>query len=236
MNMIELFSSLFMLTILEIVLGIDNLVFLSILTQKLPVFERKRARRWGLMFAWMTRLLFLFSALWVSRLTRPLFYIFSVPVSVRNMFLFIGGLFLMVKATGEIHREIEINPRHEKHISKQRISFGFVVFQVGIMDIIFSFDSVLTAIGLTDRYLLMTFAITVAIMVMLFASEQVTRCIEKFPTIKMLALSFLMLIGMTLVAEGSNFHIPRGYIYFAMAFSFGVEWLNILRRNKNVND
>lgn len=232
----EILTSFFMLTLLEVVLGIDNLVFLSILTEKLQPEQRRRARYFGLMLAWITRLIFLFSALWIAKLTRPLFYVFSYPVSVRNMFLFLGGIFLMLKATEEIHNAIDVKPEAKKKNLPRHVSFNFVVLQVGLMDIIFSFDSVLTAIGLTDRFWLMAVAITIAIFVMLFASEQVTRYIEKFPTIKMLALSFLILIGMTLVAEACGFHIPRGYIYFSMGFSLGVEVLNILQRIKHVDN
>lgn len=236
MELLDIISSLFALIILEIVLGIDNLVFLSILTEKLPREKRKKARRWGLAFAWMTRLLLLASAVWLSKLTHPLIQVTDFTFSIRDLFLLLGGLFLIAKATQEIHFEVGDEKEVEAKINTKVVSFQSVVIQVGLMDIIFSLDSVLTAIGLTTRFWVMAMAITVAILVMIYASEPVSRFIDKYPTVKMLALSFLILIGMVLVADSFSFHVPRGYIYFAMGFSLGVETLNILknaRRNRN---
>ncbi|WP_133127351.1 TerC family protein [Legionella nagasakiensis] len=234
MELLEIILSLFALIILEIVLGIDNLVFLSILTEKLPSEQRKKARRWGLTFAWMTRLLLLAFAVWLVRLSKPFITIGDFNYSIRDLFLFVGGSFLIAKATQEIHFEVGIGETELHERGKALVTFKGVVIQVALMDIIFSLDSVLTAIGLTTRYWVMALAITCAILVMIYASEPVSRFIEKFPTVKMLALSFLMLIGMILIADSFSFHIPRGYVYFAMGFSLGVESLNLLRQSRRL--
>lgn len=233
--MLDIILSLVALIVLEIILGIDNLVFLSILADKLPKAQQARARRVGLTFAWMTRLLLLAFAIWLVHLQEPLFTIFDFSISIRDLFLLAGGGFLIAKATQEIHIEMSFR---EQGIPKSRpkISFNSVILQIAIMDIIFSLDSVLTAIGLTDVFWVMAVAISVAILIMIFASEGVSKFINNHPTIKMLALSFLILIGMVLIADGLSFHVPRGYIYFAMGFSLGVEFLNLLRRKKDVND
>lgn len=232
MDIFNILVSLIALIILEIILGIDNLVFLSILTEKLPAGERRRARRWGLIFAWVTRLLLLASAMWIVQMTHPLFTIDQWSVSIRDVFLFLGGGFLITKATQEIHSEVgeeegktQVFPHRTGHFIK-------VVIQVGLMDIIFSLDSILTAVGLTSHFWVMAAAITSAIIVMIYASEPVSYFIQKHPTIKMLALSFLILIGMVLVADSLAFHIPRGYVYFAMGYSLAVESLNIIRRSR----
>ncbi|CEK10638.1 TerC family protein [Legionella hackeliae] len=234
MDILDIVLSLSALTILEIVLGIDNLVFLSILTEKLPKEQRRKARRWGLAFAWITRLILLASAVWLAKLTTPLFSIGEFHLSGRDLFLLGGGLFLIAKATQEIHYEVGESPIEDltKPHGNKAITFKGVVIQVALMDIIFSLDSVLTAVGLTSHFWVMAAAITCAILVMVYASEPVSRFIDKHPTIKMLALSFLILIGMVLVADSFSFHIPRGYIYFAMGFSLGVEALNLLRRSR----
>lgn len=232
MEFLDIIVSLLALIILEIVLGIDNLVFLSILTEKLPKEQRKKARQWGLTFAWVTRLMLLASAVWLSKLTRPLFSFADLSFSARDLFLFAGGAFLIAKATQEIHSEVG-EEGNEFEIKKLKsVTFNGVVLQVALMDIIFSLDSVLTAVGLTSRFWVMAAAITGAIIVMLYASEPVSRFIDKHPTIKMLALSFLILIGMVLIADSFSFHIPRGYIYFAMGFSLSVEMLNLLKHNR----
>lgn len=229
MEYLDIFISLLALIVLEIVLGIDNLVFLTLLTEVLPSEERKKARRWGLTFAWVTRLLLLFAAVCLSKLTHPLVNIFGKTFSTRDIFLLIGGLFLIYKGTQEIHREV-YDPKdiHTKEVLK-KMSILSIVIQIGLMDIIFSLDSVLTAIGLTEHFFVMTIAITIAIIVMIYASEVVAYFIDKHPTLKMLALGFLILIGMVLIADGFSFHIPRGYVYFAMGFSLGIETLNILK-------
>ncbi|MCA0403890.1 MAG: TerC family protein [Proteobacteria bacterium] len=232
MELIDIIASLVALTILEIVLGIDNLVFLSILTERLPLAERRKARRWGLTFAWVTRLMLLASAVWLSKLTKPLISFAHFSFSARDIFLFLGGVFLIAKATQEIHGEVNEDEK-EIHLNPKKVSFNQVVIQIGVMDIIFSLDSVLTAVGLTDKFWIMAAAITCAILVMIYASEIVSRFIERYPTIKMLALSFLILIGMVLVADGFSFHVPRGYLYFAMGFSLSVEALNLVRRHKH---
>jgi predicted tellurium resistance membrane protein TerC len=230
MELLDIVLSLAALIVLEIILGIDNLVFLSILTEKLPREQRKKARRYGLMFAWLTRLLLLASAFLLVKLTRPLFSMMGFSFSVRDLFLFAGGAFLIAKATQEIHGEVgQVDPI-DKTSKKTSVTFHRVVLQVGLMDIIFSFDSVLTAIGLTNHYWVMSCAITCAILVMIYASEMVSQFIEKYPSIKMLALSFLILIGTILVADAFSFHVPRGYIYFSMVFSLSVETLNLVKQ------
>ncbi|MCP0913425.1 MULTISPECIES: TerC family protein [Legionella] len=233
MELLDIILSLSALIILEIVLGIDNLVFLSILTEKLPQAQRKKARRWGLTFAWVTRLLLLASAVWLVKLTKPFITMGNFSYSVRDLFLLVGGGFLIAKATQEIHYEVGNGEKEFKKIHQVSATFRSVVVQVALMDIIFSLDSVLTAVGLTSRFWVMAAAITCAILVMIYASEPVSQFIEKFPTVKMLALSFLILIGMVLVADSFAFHIPRGYVYFAMGFSLGVEALNLIKRTRH---
>lgn len=234
MAWLDWFFSLITLIILEIILGVDNLILLSILTERLPVAMRKKARRWGLTFAWITRLGLLGSAVWLVKLTNPLFVMGTFGLSIRDLFLLIGGLFLIVKATQEIHREMEGEDDSEIFKKKEPVSARFlkIVLQVAIMDIIFSLDSVLTAIGLTDQFLVMALAISIAIIVMIWASEPVSVFIEMHPTIKMLALSFLILVGTVLIADGLKFHVPRAYVYFAMGFSLGVESLNLIKHKK----
>ncbi|KTC65150.1 transport proteins (plasmid) [Legionella adelaidensis] len=232
MDWLDIILSLSALIILEIVLGVDNLVFLSILTERLPREKRKKARRWGLTFAWVTRLLLLASASLLVKMTTPLFTISDFSLSIRDLFLFIGGGFLITKATQEIHYEVVQDEETLRSSTKVRATFWGVVTQVAVMDIIFSLDSVLTAVGLTDHFEIMAIAITIAILVMIFASESVSAFIEKYPTIKMLALSFLILIGMVLVADSFGYHIPRGYIYFSMGFSLGVETLNLVKQGR----
>jgi predicted tellurium resistance membrane protein TerC len=229
---LDLILSFTTLVILEVVLGIDNLVFLAIISQKLPPQKRKRARQIGLTLAWVLRLALLASAVWITKLVYPLITLFGMPFSGRDIFLIAGGLFLLAKATQEIHASMEVIEEDQINIQVKPASFSWVVTQIAILDIVFSLDSVLTAIGLTDRFYLMAAAITIAIICMLVASEPLSRFIERHPTIKMLALSFLILIGMVLIADGFEFHIPRGYIYFAMAFSLFVEFLNTLQRKR----
>lgn len=225
------------LVLLEIILGIDNVVFLGILAHRLPDRERKSVVRWGLTLAWVARLLMLASALWLARLTKPLFTIGSQALSVHDLFFIIGGAFLIAKATQEIHNEV-LDDNNEETVPKpktavdKKILYWKVIFQIGLMDVIFSFDSVLTAVGLTTKYWIMSVAITISIIVMLFASRVVNEAIARYPTLKMLALSFLILIGMVLVADGFSLHIPRAYIYFAMAFSLTVEGLNLFKRTR----
>ncbi len=223
--------SLFTLTVLEIILGVDNLVFLAIISNRLPLHRQKRARRLGLVFALLTRLLLLFCVVWIIGLTKPLFSIMQWSFSTRDLFLLIGGLFLLYKATMEIHHEFDAT--HQTTTTKKPTSFFAVVTQIAILDIIFSLDSVLTAIGLTQQYYIMAIAITIAIIVMIIGSEPLSRFINAHPTVRMLALSFLILIGVVLIADGFHYHIPRGYIYFAICFSLFVEAMNMLLRRKN---
>jgi predicted tellurium resistance membrane protein TerC len=237
MDWLDIFMSLVALIILEIILGIDNLVFLTILTEKLPKQDRKRARRWGLLFAWMSRLVLLASAVWLVKLKTPLFNVQQFSFSVRDLFLILGGGFLIMKATQEIHHETLHDQSQEVLVPNRAhprpgMFFLRVVLQVALMDIIFSLDSVLTAIGLTTNFFVMSMAITIAILVMILASQGVSEFIERYPSIKMLALSFLILIGTVLVADGFALHIPRAYVYFAMGFSLGVESLNLLKRSR----
>lgn len=234
MDFVDITASLIALIVLEIVLGIDNLVILSILTEKLPLHQRKKARRWGLTFSWVTRLLLLASAVFLVSLTKPLIAISSLTFSARDLFLLLGGAFLIWKATDEIHQDVVSIENSEPKIKKsdKHATFRSVIIQVGIMDVIFSLDSVLTAVGLTSKLWIMSLAITCAILIMIYASEGVSKFITEHPTIKMLALSYLILIGMVLIADGLSFHIPRGYIYFAMGFSLGVESLNLVKRKR----
>lgn len=236
MEFIEIITSLIALIILEIILGVDNLILLSILTEKLPLEQRKKARQWGLTFAWATRLLLLALAVYMVKLTTPLLTISGLAFSFRDIFLLLGGGFLIWKATDEIHQDVveDQTPIKEDNIkSKKQVSFQSIIIQVGLMDVIFSLDSVLTAVGLTSRFWIMALAISCAILVMIYASESVSRFITAHPTIKMLALSYLILIGMVLVADGFSFHIPRGYLYFAMGFSLSVEALNLIKQSRN---
>ena len=215
------------LTVLEIVLGIDNVVFISILTGKLPAAQQPKARRLGLLLAMGMRIGLLFSLTWMMRLTEPLF---TVPVleheiSGRDLILIIGGLFLLAKATHEIHQKME-GEEGEKS-ARVAPSFGSVIFQILLLDIVFSLDSVITAIGMADQIAVMVIAVIIAVGFMLIFAGPVSRFVEKHPTVKILALSFLLLIGFSLIVEGLHQHIPKGYIYFAMAFSVFVEVLNL---------
>lgn len=230
-SLIDIILSLITLTILEIILGIDNLIFLSIVSQRLPVHQQKIARRLGLILALVLRLLLLASAVWIVKMSTPLISLFGYQFSGRDIFLLGGGIFLLVKATQEIHLEIDIEAEEKEAKPKTR-NFAWIIFQIGLLDIVFSLDSILTAIGLTDRYWLMATAILISITCMLLLTEKLSRFIELNPTIKMLALSFLILIGMVLIADGFHFHIPRGYVYFAMGFSLFIEMLNIIRRKR----
>lgn len=235
MELLDILSSLMALIILEIVLGIDNLIILSILTEKLPPERRKQARKVGLLLAWFCRLLLLGLAFVMVHLTKPILTVLSFSFSVRDFFLLLGGGFLIWKATEEIHQEVTEEPvfyEKETKAVKTYASYRRVVIQVALMDIVFSLDSVLTAVGLTSRFYVMALAISCAIWVMIYASEAVTRFISKHPTIKMLALSYLILIGMVLIADGFSFHVPRGYLYVAMGFSLSVEALNLIKRTK----
>ena len=223
--------ALLTLTLLEIVLGIDNVIFISILAGKLPVSEQKKARNIGLAGALFTRILLLLSLAWIVRLTAPIFTVFGVGISGRDMILIAGGLFLMGKAVHEIHDKLE----GEEGSTTKRVAptLTAVIVQIMLLDIVFSLDSVITAVGMAQHLGVMIIAVIIAVVIMLFAAGSISAFVDRHPTVKMLALSFLLLIGMTLIAEGLDFHIPKGYIYFAMAFSVFVELLNIQFRRKS---
>ncbi|MCX2716772.1 TerC family protein [Helicobacter sp. MIT 21-1697] len=213
------------LVFLEIVLGIDNLIFLSIIISRLEASQRDKARVFGLMLAMLSRIALLISLFWVSKLTKPLFYIMDLAVSGRDIVLLLGGLFLIYKATSEIHQMTQTQEEHTP--TPKYATFGLVLFQIMVLDIVFSLDSVITAVGMVDILSVMIIAIVVSVFVMLFASKGISHFIESNPSIKILALAFLILVGVTLVADSLHFHIPKGYIYFAIAFSLGVEMINI---------
>jgi len=218
------------LVALEIVLGIDNIIFISILVTRLPVDQRNKARQLGLGLAMFARLALLFSIFWVMGLVEPWFSIFDNEISGRDIILIIGGLFLLAKSTHEIHASLEITQRAGE--VTEHAKFFSVLAQIAVLDIVFSLDSVITAVGLVEHLSIMVIAILLSVGVMLFAAKSIGAFVDNNPTIKMLALSFLMLIAFTLMAEGFDVHVPKGYIYFAMAFSIGVELLNIRVRKK----
>jgi predicted tellurium resistance membrane protein TerC len=227
----EAWIALTTLTLLEIVLGVDNIIFISILVGRLPEAQRQRARLLGLGFAMGTRILLLLLITWIMRLQATLFTVLNVEVSGRDLILIGGGLFLLAKATLEIHEGLE-GAEEEGHAVKHA-GFTSVIIQIGLIDIVFSLDSVITAVGLADHVGVMIVAIVIAVGVMMFAAGAIGRFVDDHPTVKMLALSFLVLIGVALIAEGIDVHIPKGYIYFAMAFSVVVEMLNIrIRRGR----
>jgi predicted tellurium resistance membrane protein TerC len=223
--------ALITLTTLEIVLGIDNIIFISILVGRLPPVKRNRARILGLGLAMLMRIALLLSITWVMGLTRPLFQIFSQEISGRDIVLGVGGLFLLWKSTLEIHRSLE-GEGEEARTGKAGSGFLGVLVQIALLDIVFSLDSVITAVGMANDVVVMIIAIVLAVIVMMVSSGAISDFVHRHPTIKILALSFLVLIGVALIAESLEFHIPKGYIYFAMAFSVGVEMLNMRMRKK----
>jgi len=233
----EIWMALITLTALEIVLGIDNIIFITILSGRLPVHQQSKGRKIGLLMAMFTRIALLFSLTLIMRLTDPLFSVFAKEISGRDLILIAGGLFLLGKSTVEIHANLEGESHQEStQTAKTSVSFMGVIIQIMILDIVFSLDSVITAIGLTDKLPVMIVAIVCAVIVMLALAESLSRFVENHPTIKILALSFLLLIGMALVGEGLEMHIPKGYVYFAMAFSLFVEMLNMKTRlNRRVS-
>ena len=217
--------ALLTLTVLEIVLGIDNIVFISILSGKLRADERERARKTGLALAMVIRILLLLSISWVMGLTRPLFGLFGHDVSGRDLILLIGGLFLLAKSTHEIHNTLEGEEGHAE--VKGAATFGATIVQILLLDVVFSLDSVITAVGMANDVSIMIIAVVIAVGVMMLASASISAFVERHPTVKMLALSFLLLIGIALVADGMGQHIRKGYIYFAMGFSVFVEMINL---------
>jgi predicted tellurium resistance membrane protein TerC len=228
--MTEIAIALVTLTFLEIVLGVDNVIFISILSAKLPQDQQKRARRVGLIAAMAMRLVLLFFIAWMARLTAPLFELFDRGFSGRDLILIGGGLFLLAKATYEIHDKLEGQEGHAS--GKVAATFQSVIIQVMLLDIVFSLDSVITAIGMANDVRVMMAAVIIAVLVMMIAAEPISAFVEKHPTVKILALSFLLLIGLSLVADGFGQHISKGYIYFAMGFSVFVEMINIRVRRK----
>ena len=223
------------LSLLEIILGFDNIIFISILVGRLPPERQKSARITGLSLAMLTRIALLFSIVWLTSLVRPLFHLGDRDVSGRDLILLGGGLFLLAKSVSEIHHTLEGAGRQTARAQKVSASFSMIVLQIGAIDVVFSFDSVLTAVGLAKDLAIMVAAVIASIIVMMWISRSVSAFIERYPTIKMLALAFLLLIGVTLVAEGLHFEIPKGYLYFAMGFAIAVELVNIrLRRKLNV--
>ena len=220
------------LVALELVLGVDNVIFISILSNKLPAHQQQRARRIGLALAVISRILLLFSLSWIVGLTSPLFSVLNFEIAGRDILLFLGGLFLLGKATNEIHEKLEGVEGHSS--ARVMPSFVSVMVQVLLLDVVFSLDSVITAIGLVDQISIMAIAIVLAVLVMLVAAKGISDFVDEHPTIKILALSFLILVGVTLMVEGFDVHVPKGYIYFVMAFSVTVEMLNIRMREKRV--
>ncbi len=219
------------LTALEIVLGIDNIIFISILVGRLPDAQRNRARRLGLALAMLTRIALLLSLAWIMRLTTPLFTLVQ-EISGRDLILIGGGLFLLWKSVHEIHASLEGAGEGEAAAAVARASFAGVLVQIAVIDIVFSLDSVITAVGLVEQVAVMVLAILLSVAVMMFAARPIGEFVDRHPTIKMLALSFLVVVGVTLIAEGFDTHVPRGYIYFAMAYSVAVEMLNIRLRGR----
>ncbi|MCW8127394.1 TerC family protein [Microbulbifer halophilus] len=226
----EAWVALATLAALEIVLGIDNIIFISILVGRLPEKQREPARFIGLTLAMVTRLALLFSIVWIMGLVEPWFTVFGMEVSGRDIILVGGGLFLLAKATHEIHNSLE--GTSGDGTSAAAAGFGMVLVQIAILDIVFSLDSVITAVGLVDEISIMAVAIVLAVIVMLVAAKPIGDFVDRHPTVKMLALSFLIMVGLTLIVEGFDVHVPKGYIYFAMAFSVAVEMLNLRLRSK----
>jgi predicted tellurium resistance membrane protein TerC len=228
---LETWIALATLTFLEIVLGVDNIIFISILSGKLPAGQQRRARRWGLIGAMLTRVLLLFSLAWIVKLTTPLFTALEHGVTGRDLILIGGGLFLLAKSTFEIHERLEGEEGHGG--GRVAASFVSVIIQIMLLDIVFSLDSVITAVGMVDEVRVMIAAVVISVAIMMMAAEPISAFVHKHPTVKMLALSFLLLIGMSLLLEGFGQHIPKGYIYFAMGFSVFVEMINLRLRGRS---
>ncbi|WP_299328783.1 TerC family protein [uncultured Helicobacter sp.] len=223
----QVWASLLTLVLLEIVLGVDNLIFLAILVARLPKHQQRKARILGLGFALITRIALLGALFWITKLTAPLFSVLGLAISGRDIVLITGGLFLMYKSVQEIHNHITHAPESHTIKSKHAGLFSTIV-QIGIIDIVFSLDSVITAVGMAEHLEVMVLAIIIAVLMMMFAAEVISKFIDTYPTLKILALAFLLIVGIVLLADGLHFEIPRGYVYFAMFFSLGVELLNIL--------
>ena len=228
----KIWLGLLTLTSLEIVLGIDNIVFISILAGRLPASSQRKARLWGLALALIMRILLLLSLSWIMGLTRPLVTFGSFELSGRALILIGGGLFLLAKSTREIHHNLE--EAADRTPSTKQVSFSGVLIQIALLDIVFSLDSVITAVGMVDQIAVMITAVIISVILMMIFAGSISRFIDRHPTLKMLALSFLLLIGVNLIGDGFGFHIPKGYTYFAMGFSLLVEMLNIrIRKGKS---
>ena len=223
----EIWMSLLTLSLLEIILGIDNVIFLSIISSKLPAEKQKKARFIGLTLALLMRVIMLCMIAWIVSLKATIFTLGAHEVSWRDIILAVGGLFLLYKGTHEIHNSVEGDDDEHGSV-KKTASFASVIMQIVIIDLVFSLDSVITAVGMTENLYVMIASVTIAIILMMVASEPTSAFVQKHPTVKMLALSFLILVGVALLADAAHFHIPRGYLYFAMAFSLGVESLNLI--------
>jgi predicted tellurium resistance membrane protein TerC len=226
----EILIALATLTFLEIVLGVDNIIFISILSGKLPPAQQPTARRLGLLLAMGTRILLLFSLAWIVRLTAPLFSLWTHEISGRDLILIAGGLFLLGKSTHEIHGRLE--GEEGEASTRAASSFASVLVQIALLDIVFSLDSVITAVGMVDQVSVMVVAVVISVLIMMLAAEPISAFVHRHPTVKMLALSFLLLIGLSLLLEGFDHHIPKGYVYFAMGFSVFVETINLRVRRK----
>ena len=226
----EILIALATLTFLEIVLGVDNIIFISILSGKLPPAQQPAARRLGLLLAMGTRILLLFSLAWIVRLTAPLFSLWTHEISGRDLILIAGGLFLLFKSTHEIHGRLEGDEGEAG--TRVASSFASVLVQIALLDIVFSLDSVITAVGMVDQVSVMVVAVIISVLIMMVAAEPISAFVHRHPTVKMLALSFLLLIGLSLLLEGFDHHIPKGYVYFAMGFSVFVEMINLRMRRK----
>ncbi len=229
--MLDILASLATLTALEVVLGVDNVIFISILTSRLPIDQREKARKIGILLALGMRLILLSLLSWVTRLTSPLFTVLQVEVTGKSLILFLGGLFLLYKSTMEIHAKLE-GEEHGPGEGAALVTMSGVLVQVALLDLVFSLDSVITAVGMARELWVMVVANILAMAVMWFSGKAIGDFVHRHPTFKVLALSFLLMIGVMLVAEGLHFHIPKGYIYFAMAFSFGVELINLRVRRR----
>lgn len=231
----EAWIALLTLSLLEIVLGVDNIIFISLLTNKLPENVRQKARTAGIGLALVLRVVMLLGITWIIGFTQPIFTVFDFTASGRDLILLIGGLFLIAKSTSEIHHKVAEGGRDddkEKMAKAAKKSFTSIIIQIGLLDIVFSFDSILTAIGMTEHIIIMIIAVVLSLIVMLIFAGKIASFIERYPTLQILALAFLILIGFVLIAEGLHQHISKGYIYFAVAFSLGVEVVNIKLRNK----
>lgn len=225
----EAWVSLATLTALEIILGVDNIIFISILVGRLPESQRQSGRIIGLGLAMLTRILLLMSLAWIMKLTAPLFTLFNQAISGRDLILLIGGLFLIIKSFGEIKEAINHQEHHNSE-SKNKVSYFGVLIQIAVLDVVFSLDSVITAVGMASHLPVMILAIIIAVGVMMFAAKPIGAFVDTHPTLKILALAFLVLVGISLIAESLDIHIPKGYIYFAMGFSVVVEMINIRMR------